>query len=86
MLIHILINLKKEESSLKIDYIRVLGFNNKGKSYLNKIKKNISIPLITKYKNIKSPLLDIEKRANLIYSLIVNDNTIITKEFTKLIL
>ena len=83
MLIHILINLKKEESSLKIDYIRVLGFNNKGKSYLNKIKKSISIPLITKYKDIKSPLLDIEKRANLIYSLIVNDNTIITKEFTK---
>lgn len=83
MFIHILTDLKKEEASLEIDYIRVLGFNANGKKYLNKIKKETSVPLITKYKDISSPLLDIEKRTSLIYSLIVNDNSIITKEFTK---
>ena len=83
MFIHILTDLKKEDAALEIDYIRLLGFNNKGKNYLNKIKKDISIPLITNYKTINSPLLEIEKRASFIYSLIVNDNSIIAKEFTK---
>lgn len=83
MLIHILVNLKKEETSLDIDYIRILGFNSKGKNYLKTIKKETSIPIITKYKDINSPLLEIEKKASYIYALIVNDNSIIDKEFTK---
>ena len=28
--------------NIKIDYIRILGFNTKGKKHLNKIKKNIN--------------------------------------------
>lgn len=83
MFIHILTNLKKEEKGLNIDYIRVLGFNDNGKKYLNKIKNSTYMPIITKYKDINSPLLDIEKRANSIYSLIVNDNELIQKELTK---
>ena len=86
MLIHILTDLKKEEASLEIDYIRVLGFNNNGKHYLNRIKKGIAIPLITRYKDINSPLLEMEKRANLIYSLIVDDDSLIIKELSKPIL
>ena len=48
MLTHILFNYTKEESSnKKIKYIRVLGFNNKGKDYLSDIKKDIEVPIIT---------------------------------------
>ncbi len=83
MLIHILTNLKKEDSSLDIDYVRVLGFNSNGKKYLNRIKKDINIPLVTKYKDIDSPLLDIEKRVTSIYSLIVNDSNLNELEKTK---
>ncbi len=51
MLIHILFNFTKEEATnnKEITYIRILGFNDKGRAYLNKIKKDINIPLITKY-------------------------------------
>ena len=83
MFIHILTDLTKEEASLDIDYVRVLGFNNNGKNYLNKIKKNTTLPIITKYKDINSSLLDIEKKANYIYSLIVNDDKLIFDEITK---
>ena len=83
MFIHILNDLKKDDTSLNIDYIRVLGFNENGKAYLNRIKKCMHTPIITKYKDINSPLLDIEKRANYIYSLIVNDNKLILDELTK---
>ena len=83
MFIHILNDLKKEEKDLSIDYIRVLGFNENGKKYLNKIKKESEIPIITKYKETESTLLEKEKKASIIYSLIVNDHTLITKEFTK---
>lgn len=83
MIIHILTNLTKEEAKLNIDYIRILGFNDQGRNYLNSIKNNTTIKIITKYKDIKSPLLEIEKRASFIYSLIVNDNNLIKKEFDK---
>lgn len=83
MLIHILTNLTKEEASYDIDYIRVLGFNEKGRRYLNKIKKDVKMPIITKYKDSSSKLLEIEKRAANIYSLIVKDNSLNNKELTK---
>lgn len=50
MLVHILMNFTKEEASnIDINYIRILGFNSKGKLYLNKIKKNIIVPILTNY-------------------------------------
>ena len=45
MLIHILLNIKKNDANLEIEYINILGFSQKGKDYINKIKKNISIPI-----------------------------------------
>ena len=81
MLIHILANFTKDESSnLNIDYIRVLGFSQKGRLYLNQIKKDLKVPLITNYKPNLSPLLDIEFRVAKIYSLPLNKN-IIEKEY-----
>lgn len=82
MLIHILCSLRKDEASLDIDYVRVLGFSNFGRSYLNKVKKSSNVPIITRYKDIDSPLLDVERRVTFIYSLIVNDDSLIKKEFS----
>ena len=49
-LVYILFSLTKDDfKNLKLEYIRVLGFNKKGKDYLNSIKKNIDIPLLTNY-------------------------------------
>ena len=75
MLIHILTNLTKEEAkNSKIDYIRILGFNKKGKQHLNNIKKELDIPIITNYKPNISKLLDIELRTTSIYTLPLKDN------------
>lgn len=75
MLIHILTDFTKEEAkNLTIDYIRVLGFNHKGKNHLNKIKKELDIPIITNYKPNISKILDIEIRATSIYELPLNTN------------
>ena len=84
MLIHILTSFTKEESKkIKIDYIKIMGFNKKGKDYLHKIKKNIKIPLITKYKKNISLLLDIELRAASIYYLPINPKLIEEEYKTK---
>ena len=72
---HILCNFTKDEA-LKfkdIEYIRVLGFSTTGQKYLNFIKKDISIPLITNFSSIKSEMLDIEFRATCCYASILNE-------------
>ncbi len=75
MLIHILTSLTKEEcQNIKINYLRLLGFTPTGQKYLNKIKKDITIPIITTYKKNISKLLDIELRATSIYNLETKDN------------
>ena len=81
MLLHILTSFTKEEASnIDIDYIRVLGFTTKGQEYLSKIKKNITIPIITGYKKNISKVLDIEYRVTKIYSLFTSNN-LIKKEY-----
>jgi len=47
--------IKQFYANTAVPYIRILGFNEAGKNYLNSIKKEISVPLITKtadYKNL----------------------------------
>lgn len=83
MLIHILTDFKKNDFNNELSYIRVLGFNSNGKKYLNTIKKNVSIPLITNYKSNLYKELDIEYRVTKIYSLIVKDDSLIKKELNK---
>ena len=74
MFTHILTNFTKEDAkNLEIEYLRVLGFNTRGKNYLNKIKKDIGIPIINKYIPNMYKCLDIEFRVSLIYSLILKD-------------
>ena len=73
MFLHILCSFTKEEAknNKEIKYIRILGFNKNGKNYLNKIKKDIKLPILTKYNDC----LYIEKRVTDIYNLITNDIT-----------
>lgn len=78
MLLHILCNFTKEKATSfrEITYIRILGFNSKGKAYLNKIKKDIDIPIISKITRDKDPMLEYELDTTLIYDLPYNKNLI----------
>ena len=82
MFTHILCNFTKEEANEfeDIEYIRVLGFNNKGRLYLNSIKKDIKIPIITNFSSIKNKMLDIEFRTTCVYASLLDE-----KEKIKLI-
>lgn len=81
MLLHILTSFTKEEAqNINIDYIRLLGFSTNGKHYLNKIKKELDVPLITGYKKNISKVLDIELRTTKIYSLIIG-NELLLEEY-----
>ena len=84
MFIHILTSFTKEEASKRkeIRYIRVLGFNKKGRDYLNKIKKEVEIPIYTNFNKD----LELELKVTKIYSQIVNDPTLIKKEIKNIII
>ena len=86
MLIHILCNFTKEDAKRfnDIKYIRILGINKKGRSYLNKIKKDINIPIISKIKRDKDEMLDFEIKTTEIYDIIYNEN-LVKKEYQKIV-
>ena len=67
MFIHILCSFTKEDAlnMKKVEYIRVLGFNEKGKKYLNEVKKNLTIPLVTNY--YKNKMFDFEIKVDMLY-------------------
>ena len=69
MLMHILCDFTKDEANKykNNEYVRILGFTKKGQNYLNSIKKETKLPIITGYSNIKSEILDIEFRVSSIY-------------------
>ena len=78
MFIHILIGLTKEnkEKIIKPEYIRLLGFSEEGSIYLNNIKKDLDLPLVTKYTHIESLIKDYELKAAEVYELLTNDNVL----------
>ena len=86
ILLHILFNFTKEDAKKynKITYIRVLGFNNKGKDYLNKIKKKLKVPIISKIKREKDPMLEFEMNTTKIYD-ILNKNNLVEREYQNII-
>ena len=82
MLIHILCDFTKERKSFNqdIQYIRVLGFTTLGKMHLNKIKKGVTVPLITTYNS----MLNYEYKITCIYASVLNEkekNDLIQKEY-----
>lgn len=78
MLIHILIGLTKEDRNNinNNEYIRLLGISNNGQKYINKIKKETTLPIITKFTNINSKIAEYELKAANIYQMITNDNVL----------
>lgn len=86
MLLHILCNFTKEkaESFKEISYIRPLGMKNKGKDYLNKIKKDIDIPIISKINREKDPMLEYELETTKIYDIPYNQHLIELEYHNKL--
>ena len=91
MLIHILCDFTKElaDSFDNIEYIRILGFNDKGRNYLNSIKKEVELPIITTFSKGNSKMLDYEQTTSNIYSCILPQNEIndyLKKEYQNLII
>ena len=82
MLLHILCNFTKEDAEAfkEIKYIRILGFNKTGKEYLNNIKKDLDVPIISKITREKDPMLEFEINTTKIYDLIYNEG-LFTKEY-----
>lgn len=66
MFTYILCGFTKEENIKELEYIRVLGFNKKGKEYLKKVKNFSKLPIISGYSN-KYKMLDIEMKTSYIY-------------------
>ncbi len=75
MFTHILCNTTKEEMMQfqKIEYIRILGFNKKGRELLKEIKDQVPVPIITNFSSIKNPMLDMEFRATCVYASILEE-------------
>ena len=72
ILIYILCDYTKVQAKefKEVKYIRLLGFSNKGRDYLNKIKKDIDIPIISKFTREKDKMLEYEYKITKIYSLV----------------
>ena len=78
MLLHILVGLKKDfvKEINNIEYIRILGFDNIGRNYLNKIKKEIDIKILSKFERNYSKILDFELHTTKIYDIFNRENLI----------
>ena len=80
-LMHMLINTQKTSiQDFNVPYVRVLGMNTRAQEHLNKIKKTIHVPLITKLKRERDPLLDIELTITRLRDFLSGENTL-KKEF-----
>ena len=84
MLIHILTGYTKEENKKRknIKYLRILGFNKKGRKYLHDIKKKVTLPIYTNF----NKEMELELKVTKIYSLLVNDESLIKKEIKNIII
>ncbi len=92
MCVHILTNSKKEKIKSLINYpsyIRILGFNEKGRHYLNKNKKSFGLPLISKVSSAEHPALALDIQAATIHALAVpvpHQNELIQREYKQVIM
>ncbi|OCB99420.1 UPF0348 protein [Bacillus amyloliquefaciens] len=56
-----------------ITYVRLLGMNTKGQSYLSKMKKTFKLPIVSKLSSFSNPSLDLDIKAGLVYSLPIRE-------------
>lgn len=74
LLFYVLMNIKKKDIDsfnlrAGVPYIRVLGFNNKGRQLLHRAKAYASVPIYTKVPKAPSPMLALDIRASSLYQL-----------------
>lgn len=70
IIMYILLNLTQEEAQeIKPNYIRVLGMNDIGQTYLKKIKNKTEYQIITRFAEHNHPALAFEQRVTNLYSL-----------------
>lgn len=86
MLNHILCGFTKDikEECRKLDYIRILGFNDRGQNYINKIKKEVDIPIISNFSKNKSKAIEMEFQATCVYASTLDEDMkkeLIEKEY-----
>ena len=69
MLTHIYNNFTWEQlrSFDRPTYIRLLGMNETGRSYLNSVKKDLKLPLISRVATSEDPMLRLDIRATDLY-------------------
>lgn len=75
MLYYILLSITKQDvKDIEINFLRILGYSNLGKTYLNTIKKDVSI--FTNIKEGLHPILDIELKITKILDMIYSSSTL----------
>lgn len=81
-LMHIILDIKKENISQykSLPYIRILGFDKKGREYLSQIKKTCPVPIITKAADYKNLLTDEIHAASLYNQIVYTKSGIINKD------
>ncbi|UDM32598.1 nucleotidyltransferase [Lentilactobacillus laojiaonis] len=68
---YILVKANEQEMLDRQSYIRILGFNRLGQKYLNQIKKQVSLPIITKVNDpVIQKYLELDYRSGLLFKLI----------------
>ena len=76
ILTHILTHTKKKEMLLtadKVSYLRLLGMTELGRTYLNRLKKDCPIPIISKRSSFSHPQITIDTKAARIYAIGLSD-------------
>lgn len=81
-LMHIILDIKKENISQyeSLPYIRILGFDKKGREYLSQIKKTCPVPIITKAADYKNLLTDDIHAASLYNQIVYTKSGTINKD------
>ncbi len=82
-LINIFVGFTKAEASKfkRLEYIRILGFTDKGREYFKSIKDKIKVPVINKFE--KYDMLELELKVTALYALIVHDVSLIEDEIKR---
>lgn len=87
--LHILTNTRKETmktSQKTVNYLRLLGATEKGRSYLNYKKKEFSLPLVSKLSAFADPDIELDIKASRIYALGQKDHgqeKLLAEEFSR---
>lgn len=78
MLIHILVGVKRSDKDIILhnEYVRILGLSHDGQKHINRIKKEITLPLVSKYTSINSVIKDYEIKAAQLYSLLTAEDVL----------